>query len=138
MNDMKPNDSNAPQSQNGPGFSYTYSAQQRREVERIRAKYIPPKENKMDQLRRLDKRVERKGVIPAICAGVVSTLVFGLGLSMVILDSDHFALGVVIGIVGLAGAAASYPLYRYIIKMERKKLAPEILRLSEELINGQK
>ena len=34
-------------------FEYTYSAQQQQEVERIRKKYLPKEESKMDQLRKL-------------------------------------------------------------------------------------
>ena len=36
-------------------FQYTYSAKQQEEIEAIRKKYLPPQEDKMEQLRRLDK-----------------------------------------------------------------------------------
>ena len=36
-------------------FHYTYSARQQSEIEQIRSKYLPPEENKMDQLRRLGR-----------------------------------------------------------------------------------
>ena len=34
-------------------FEYTYSAQQQKEVEEIRKKYLPQEETKMEKLRRL-------------------------------------------------------------------------------------
>ena len=37
-------------------FTYTYSARQQEEVRRILQKYTPPQEDKMELLRRLDKR----------------------------------------------------------------------------------
>jgi type II secretory pathway pseudopilin PulG len=44
-----------------------------------------------------------------------------------------FALGIVVGIIGVAGAIAAFPLYNYITAKKREKLAPEIMRLTEEL-----
>ena len=43
-------------------------------------------------------------------------------------------LGILIGLLGGVLACLAYPLYHIIIKRERKKIAPEILRLSDELI----
>ena len=34
-------------------FQYTYSAKEQSEVEQIRKKYLPPEEDKMEQLRKL-------------------------------------------------------------------------------------
>ena len=42
--------------------------------------------------------------------------------------------GIVIGVAGMAGTAAAYPLYMQITKRERERIAPEILRLTEELM----
>ena len=44
------------------------------------------------------------------------------------------AVGTVLfGIVGLAGLSAAYPVYTHITRKRRAKLAPEILRLTDEL-----
>lgn len=40
------------------------------------------------------------------------------------------------GIIGIAGAASALPVYRYFIKKEREKIAPEILRLTDENSKG--
>lgn len=42
-------------------FQYTYSAKQQEEIEAIRKKYLPPQEDKMEQLRRLDKSATKRG-----------------------------------------------------------------------------
>lgn len=43
-------------------------------------------------------------------------------------------IGIIVGIVGIAGVAAAYPLCVYITKKERQRIAPEILKLSDELL----
>lgn len=45
--------------------------------------------------------------------------------------------GIVIGCIGIAGEATAYPIYKHLVKQDREKIAPEILRLSEELIQGE-
>lgn len=42
-------------------FEYTYSAKQQQEIENIRKKYLPKEEDKMEQLRRLDRSATKKG-----------------------------------------------------------------------------
>ena len=46
-----------------------------------------------------------------------------------------FVPGIFIGAVGIALIAAAYPLYSHITQKERQKLAPQILKLTEELSN---
>lgn len=43
-------------------------------------------------------------------------------------------IGCSIGVLGLVLACIAYPLYNRTIKRERKKIAPEILRLTDELM----
>lgn len=116
-------------------FSYTYSAKQQDELKKIRKKYLPPEEDKMEQLRRLDKSVTTKGTIVAVIVGVISALILGFGMSCVMVwGNELFIVGVVVGIIGLIGVGLAYPLYTHITQKERKRLAPQILKLSEELL----
>lgn len=119
-------------------FTYTYSAKQQEEVQRIRKKYLPPEEDKMEQLRRLDRSSTRKGTIVSIIVGVAGCLLLGVGMccTMVWMES-LFIPGVVIGVVGIAVVAAAYPLFNAITKKERERLAPQILKLTEELSKGE-
>lgn len=116
-------------------FQYTYSAREREELERIRSKYIPREENKMERLRRLDAQVNRRATMYALIAGVTGALVLGTGMSCCLLRSGWmFALGVVVGVIGMAVAALAYPLYSRTLRRERERVAPEILRLTEDLM----
>ena len=52
--------------------------------------------------------------------------------SMVWMDILFFP-GILIGILGIAAIAFAYPLYIHVTKKEREKLAPQVLKLVEEL-----
>lgn len=115
-------------------FHYTYSAAQQQEIQKIREKYIPKEQDKMEQLRRLDESVTKQGTIVAITVGMISTLVMGVGMCCTMVWGETlFIPGVVIGMIGIAGDIAAYPLYTHIIRKRREKIAPEIIRLTEEL-----
>lgn len=115
-------------------FEYTYSASREVEIEKIRQKYLPKEESKMDELRRLDQSVERPGMIAGIALGVIGCLVLGTGMSCVMVwGGTLFGPGIVLGILGLALIALAYPVYARITKQQKQKLAPRILALTEEL-----
>lgn len=121
--------------ENKETFSYTYSAKQQEEIERIRKKYMPPEEDKMEQLRRLDRSVTQKGTTFSLIAGILGTLLLGIGMCCTMVWSDNlFIPGIMIGLIGIAVLTAAYPLYQHITKKEREKIAPEILRLTNELM----
>ena len=120
--------------ENNNKFEYTYSAKQQTELENIRKKYLPQEESKMDRLRRLDKSAEQKGTIVSIIVGIVSTLIMGTGMCCV-LEWEMYEIGIVVGIIGIIGVILAYPLYQYVTKKQREKIAPEILRLTEEISN---
>lgn len=118
-------------------FSYTYSSVQQEEIKRIREKYTPPtqEEDKMERLRRLDQNVTKPGLVAALIVGIAGTLVMGFGMCCTMVWAEKlFAPGIIIGIVGLVCICAAYPLYAHITKGQRNKLAPEIMRLTDELM----
>jgi len=121
--------------ENHPSFEYTYSAQEQEEINRIREKYLPPeeRETKMEQLRRLDAGVYQKATAWSLMLGILSTLVMGVGMCCCLVWS-LFALGIAIGVVGIVGMSLAYPVYNLLIRREREKIAPQILKLSEELL----
>lgn len=117
-------------------FNYTYSAAQQKEIKDIREKYTQPtqEEEKMERLRRLDRSVTKPGTIISLIVGIVSVLIMGTGMSCVMVWGEMlFIPGIIIGVIGMAGTAAAYPIYSHITKKQREKLAPEIIRLSDEL-----
>ena len=116
-------------------FTYTYSARQQEEIKRIRQKYLPPEEDKMEQLRRLDRSAAQKGTVTALVAGILGTLLFGLGMSCVLVwTGTMFMPGIIAGVIGIVLIALANPLYNYVMKKERERIAPEILRLTDELM----
>lgn len=119
---------------NNNEFQYTYSAAQQEEIKKIRKKYIPEEEtsDKLTLLKELDKSAERAGKLSALIIGVIGTLIFGTGLCFVLLWQNLFAAGVGIGLAGIALIAATYPIYKKARNAKRKKIAPEILRLTED------
>lgn len=122
-------------------FNYTYSAKQQEEIKAIRQKYMAPEENKMEQLRRLDASVTRKATIHSMTAGIIGALIMGLGMSITMTDIGavfgsflSMLIGIVIGIVGIALVCLAYPIYNRTLKVERERIAPEVLHLSDELM----
>ena len=126
-------------------FSYTYSAKEQPEIQNIRKKYetTTEQEDKMAQLRRLDASVSSKATTVALVVGIVGALIMGLGMSLAMSDLSEIIgfhqdvgmlLGIVIGVDGIVPVCLAYPLYNRTLKKEREKIAPEILRLSDELM----
>ena len=118
-------------------FSYNYSAKENKEVQKIRKKYLPQSESKLDELKRLDGVVQNSGMLEALCAGIGGLMVFGLGmcLGMKVIGSGALAiaLGVLLGIIGIVGMAVAYPIYRSVYCKTKEKYTPRILELTEEL-----
>ena len=127
------------------GFQYTYSAKEQAELKRIRDKYTAPTEaeDKMDRLRRLDASVTNTAQAVALVFGVIGTLILGFGMSLVMTEIAEslgisgdaaMVIGIIVGIVGGILASLAYPIYNAIVKAKCKKLAPEIIRLTDELM----
>ena len=127
------------------GFQYTYSAKEQAELKRIREKYTPPTEaeDKMERLRKLDASVTQKAQTIALIFGIIGALILGIGMSLCMSDfaeilGSHrdmaMVIGIFIGIVGAALAAFAYPVYLLTLEKQRAKVAPEILRITEELL----
>lgn len=127
------------------GFQYTYSAKEQAELKRIREKYTAPteKEDKLARLRRLDASVTNTAQAVALVFGVIGTLVLGFGMSLIMTELAQIlgvfgdaamVVGIIVGIIGGILASLAYPIYHAIVKAKRKKLAPEIIRLADELL----
>lgn len=125
---------------NQDSFSYTYSAAQQQEIENIRKKYLPREEDKMAQLRRLHNSATKKAQAWSIVLGTIGALILGTGMSLCMTELSGFLggtamfIGIPVGLVGMVLVALAYPLYNHILKKERKRIAPEVLRLTEELL----
>ncbi len=120
------------------GFVYTYSADSKEELLRIREKYSPIEESNAEKIKKLDNAVTNKAVTVSLAVGVISTLVMGLGMCCCLVWTLLFVIGIFLGTAGIVGICLAYPVYKYVLDKERKKTAPEILALLDEELKEQK
>ena len=125
------------------GFSYTYSAKDQEEIKKIREKYQPQEENDISRLRKLDAKVTRKATNVSLTIGIAGALILGSGMSFIMTDLGKVfgiqgimavAVGIMMGLPGIVMIGVAYPVYCKVLKKEREKAAPEILKLTEALI----
>ena len=133
--------------ENKETFKITYSAKQQNEIKAIREKYTVKEhtEDKMELLRRLDRSVTDKAAIVALAFGIVGALLLGIGMSLVMTDIGvvlglgtalSMMVGIAVGLVGIAAVSVAYPMYGCVLRAERERVAPEILRLTDELLKN--
>ena len=124
-------------------FKYTYSAKEQDEIKRIRQKYQSQEEDTMTRLRKLDASATSKATVVALVLGIVGALILGTGMSLIMTDlavllgmtgMTNVIVGIVLGVLGIVLVALAYPMYSKILKRERERIAPEILRLTDELM----
>ena len=126
--------------ENNKSFQYNYSADQQQEVESIRRKYLPEENGKMEALRALHAIPTRRANTAALAVGITGALIMGTGMSIAMTDiaaslgNLAMVAGIGVGLVGMVLVALAYPLYNRVLKKQREKIAPEILRLTDELM----
>lgn len=121
-------------------FEYTYSARRQQEVEAIRSAYLPREEDPLESLRRLHAIPTRKAQAAALTVGILGALLLGFGMSLCMTElrapwgALAFVIGIPVGLAGIVLAALAWPVYARVLRRERERIAPEILRLTDELI----
>jgi len=110
-------------------------------AQKIRTQYTEKEPSQLDELKKLDTRVKRPANVFVYVFGTVSAIVMGSGMSLVMTDiggmiglSEPLIPGIMAGIIGMIPMALAYPVYNRVLKKERQRIAPEILRLSDELL----
>ena len=116
-------------------------------VQKIRTQYMEKdsSEKNLDLLRELDAEVKHPANVFGYVFGSISAIIMGSGMSLVMTDigqqlgiSNTMPLGIVIGVVGMLMAIATYPIYKNILASRKEKYADRILELSEKIMNGEK
>ena len=112
-------------------------------VQKIRTQYTEKEHTKLDALKALDARVKKPANVFAYVYGSLSTIIMGAGMSLVMTEigaviglASAMIPGIAIGVVGLAMALSTYSLSKKILSSRKKKFAPEILKLSEKLLQN--
>ena len=131
--------------QDNQTFEYTYCAKEREEIKAIRQKYAAQEqpEDKLAAIRRLDAQVTEKATAVSLVLGILGALIMGSGMSLTMTDIGELLglnatlamlVGIGVGVAGMVMAGVAYPVYNRIVKKQREKIAPEILRLTDELL----
>ena len=110
-------------------------------VRKIRTQYTEKQHTELDALKALDAKVKRPANVFGYTYGSVGAIIMGTGMSLMMTDigtiiglANATVPGIIIGVVGLAMALTTYPIYKKILNGRKKKYAPEILRLTDELM----
>ena len=112
-------------------------------VQKIRTQQTEKQHTELDELKALDAKVKRPANVFAYTYGSVSAIVMGAGMSLVMTEigaiiglASAMVPGIIIGLAGMGMALSTYPIYKKLLNARKKKYAPEILKLSEKLMNG--
>ena len=112
-------------------------------VQKIRTQYTEKQHTELDELKALDAKVKKPANVFAYTYGSVAAVVMGTGMSLVMTDigaaiglASAMVPGIAIGVIGLGMALSTYPIYKKILSNRKKAYAPEILKLSEKIMNG--
>ena len=110
-------------------------------VQKIRSEYTQREPRRLEELKALDKKVKRPANVFAYVFGSIGAVIMGSGMSLVMTDigaklgmGNVMFPGIITGIIGMALVSCAYPVYEWTLKRERKRIAPEILRQSDELL----
>lgn len=106
-------------------------------AESIAKDYAPKDNSKIVALKKLDAKAKLPATVFTYTFGIASSLIAGLGmcLAMQIIGSGMFmlVLGVILGLIGFAGWAVNYPLYKQMLEKGKKKYAYEIVELARQI-----
>lgn len=107
-------------------------------AEQLANEYAPKEDSKVVALRKLDAKAKAPANIFAYTFGIAMTLLFGLGmcLSMKVIGGGTVgmvALGIVLGVLGMAGVGVNYPIYKQLLEKGKQKYAFEIIELAREI-----
>lgn len=107
-------------------------------AEQLANEYAPKDTSTVVALRKLDARAKRPACIFTYTLGILSALIFGTGMCLAMGrigsgTAGSFALGIVIGVLGMAGMGVNYPIYKRILENGKKKYAFDILELAKEI-----
>ncbi len=106
-------------------------------VQKIKNQYTQKQQTKIDQLKKLDKKVKKPAHIFAYVFGCVGALVLGSGMCLAMkVIGDMIVAGIGIGLVGIGMVSCNYSMYKAVLDSRKSKFANQIFALTNEIENG--
>lgn len=107
-------------------------------AEQIANEYAPKGTSKVVALHKLDVRAKLPATVFTYSVGILSALVFGVGMCLAMGQigsgtTGSFVLGIIVGVLGMVGMSINYPIYKRILANGKKKYAFEIMELAKEI-----
>ena len=107
-------------------------------AEHLANEYAPKDTSKVVALRKLDARAKLPATVFTYTFGILAALVFGVGLCLAMGQigsggTGAFVLGIVIGVLGMAGMGINWPIYQKLLAKGKQKYAFEIMELAKEI-----
>jgi len=110
-------------------------------VQKIRTQYTEKEHTELDELKALDARVKKPANVFACIYGSVGAVIMGAGMSLVMTDigamiglTAVLVPGIAVGVVGMGIVLTTYPIHKKILNARRKRFAPQVMELSEKLM----
>ena len=108
-------------------------------AEKILGVYEERRETALDRLKQTHAKARKPATVFSYVFGSISALIMGAGMSLLMTDFaglgevNSMFIGVVLGVIGMLGAALTYPIYKRKIAKGKKKYASEIMQCKKEL-----
>ena len=108
-------------------------------AEKIASEYAPKKTNKVEALKKLDRKAKQGANIFAFTFGIASSLIMGtgMGFAMGVIGDNSFnaiSTGIIIGLVGILGVSINYFIYKRILNKAKMKYGNDIVQLAKEIV----
>lgn len=109
-------------------------------VEKIRKKFLPKEEDKLQKLTALNKKVHRPVRMFAYILGTIGSLILGIGmcLAMKVIGANLsfvMPLGIGVGALGILIVSINYPIYKKLLENRKKLYSSQIIEISDSLLN---
>lgn len=111
-------------------YSYRFSKRDEEELKNLKDKYVAREKTPLEQVRDIESEVNKQASIPSYTIGIIGSIVLGIGMCFTMVWTQFFALGIVIGIIGIAIIAMNYPLYVRRIQKLRKAQAERVAKIA--------
>lgn len=107
-------------------------------AEAIANEYASKDTSKVVALKKLDRKAKSTANIFTYTFGAIMALVLGVGmcLSMKVIGDGStlmMVVGIILGVIGIAGVSVNYPIYKKLLENSKKKYAFEIMQLAKEI-----